>query len=167
MSRGWLLGHPPGGLHLARLGWGLGVIRIVEFFASLILPLAQLKGRYSPMALVTDPLTKNYVYPWKRDCGIHVLTGMRKWSVGSATFVGRIATNRITTFWWKQKRKWKQKRMQKRKRGSGNGGSGTKIHCFHISGFQATLLVFQQCLGKANNGIFVIYQSFLGFIPKG
>ena len=117
-----------------------------EVFASLILPLAKLKGRYSPMALVTDPLTKNYVYPWQRDCGIHVLTGMRKLSVGSATstFVGRIASNRITTFWWKQKRKWKQKRMQKRKRkrGSGNGGSGTKIHCFHLPGFQATFLVF-------------------------
>ena len=88
-----------------------------EVFASLILPLAKLKGRYSPMALVTDPVTKNCVYPWRREIVEYMfLTGIRKRkqkrSAGSAasTFGGEIATNDITLFWQKPKRMHKSGR---------------------------------------------------------
>ena len=45
---------------------------------------------------------------------------MRSAESATPAFVGGIAANRITTFWWK------------RKGGSGSGGSGTKIHRFRI-----------------------------------
>ena len=46
----------------------------------------------------------------------------RQPGTAASALVGGIATNKITTFWWKRKRK----------RGSGSGGSDTKIHRFRI-----------------------------------